>query len=78
MSLSDLPPLDCHAHIAPEVTDPQVNALDGAMIFAMTRSPAEAAVAELRSDATIAWGYGAHPGLPAALASIGSTRHHPQ
>lgn len=70
MSPSDLPPLDCHAHIAPDVTDPQIRALNGAIIFAMTRSPAEAGAAARRNDATILWGYGVHPGVPSAVAAV--------
>ncbi|MEU9686759.1 TatD family hydrolase [Amycolatopsis japonica] len=70
MSPSDLPPLDCHAHIAPDVTSTQVKALNGAIIFAMTRSPAEANFAVPRSDPTILWGYGAHPGVPKAVAAV--------
>ncbi len=57
-----LPRLDCHAHIAPDVTPAQVAALGGAIVFAVTRSPAEAAAAARRRDDTIIWGYGAHPG----------------
>ncbi len=70
MSPSDLPPLDCHAHIAPDVTRPQVAGLKGALVFAMTRSPAEARAAARRSDPTLAWGFGAHPGLPAAIGGL--------
>ncbi len=70
MSPSDLPPLDCHAHIAPDVTAPQIGALNGAIIFAMTRSPAEADAAARRNDPSILWGYGAHPGIPSAVAAV--------
>ena len=70
MSPSDLPLLDCHAHIAPDATDPQIRALNGAIIFAMTRSPAEAGAAARRNDTTILWGYGAHPGIPSAVAAV--------
>jgi TatD DNase family protein len=69
-----LPRLDCHAHIAPDVTGPQVAALNGAVIFAMTRSPGEAAAAARRRDETILWGYGAHPGLKTAAAHITAER----
>jgi TatD DNase family protein len=65
-----LPRLDCHAHIAPDVTTAQVVALGGAIVFAMTRSPAEAAVAARRNDETILWGYGAHPGLKSSVEQI--------
>jgi TatD DNase family protein len=70
VSPSDLPPLDCHAHIAPDVTGPQIAALNGAVIFAMTRSPAEACYAARRSDPTILWGYGAHPGVASAVTAV--------
>ncbi|MFG3301535.1 TatD family hydrolase [Micromonospora chersina] len=65
-----LPRLDCHAHIAPDVTQAQITALDGAFIFAMTRSPAEARAAARRSDDTIIWGYGVHPGLKASVDAV--------
>lgn len=67
MSPSELPPLDCHAHIAPDVTPAQVAGLKGALVFAMTRTPKEAQTAARRADATLAWGFGAHPGLPDAI-----------
>jgi len=70
VSPSDLPPLDCHAHIAPDVTPPQVAGLRGAMVCAMTRTPAEARAASRRRDDTILWGFGVHPGVPAALAAV--------
>lgn len=68
MSPSELPPLDCHAHIAPDVTPSQIAGLRGAMVCAMTRTPAEARAAARRRDDTILWGFGVHPGVPAALA----------
>jgi len=70
VSPSDLPPLDCHAHIAPDVTPSQVAGLRGAMVCAVTRSPAEARSASRRHDDTILWGFGVHPGIPAALAAV--------
>ncbi|MCB2178199.1 MAG: TatD family hydrolase [Actinomycetales bacterium] len=70
MSLSELPPLDCHAHIAPDVTGPQIARLNGALVFAMTRTPGEARAAARRSDPTLAWGFGAHPGLPDAISRV--------
>ena len=73
MSPSDLPPLDCHAHIAPDVTRPQIAGLNGALVFAMTRTPGEARAAARRSDPTLAWGFGAHPGLPDAISGVNET-----
>lgn len=67
---SSLPPLDCHAHIAPDVTTAQLSGLNGALVFAVTRTPAEALAASRRADATLLWGFGAHPALPGALAAL--------
>jgi TatD DNase family protein len=63
------PPLDCHAHIAPDVTPEQVRALGGAHVFAVTRSLAEAEQARDRPDTHLTWGLGLHPGVPAARAA---------
>jgi TatD DNase family protein len=68
-----LPPLDCHAHIAPDVTRSQIAGLNGALVFAMTRTPGEARVAARRSDPTLAWGFGVHPGLPASISALNET-----
>lgn len=73
MSPSDLPPLDCHAHIAPDVTRRQIAGLNGALVFAMTRTPGEARAAARRSAQTLAWGFGAHPGLPDASGRVNDT-----
>ena len=66
MPLSDLPPLDCHAHIAADVSQAQVQALGHSVVFAMTRSVREARYA-LRPDAAdaprLVWGLGVHPGV---------------
>lgn len=62
-----LPPLDCHAHIAPDVTPAQLDALNGAVVFAVTRTPAEAHIAGRRADVRLVWGSGVHPGVPEAL-----------
>jgi TatD DNase family protein len=73
MSPSDLPPLDCHAHIAPDVTKPQIAGLNGALVFAMTRTPGEARAVARRSDSTLAWGFGAHPAIPDAISRVNET-----
>jgi TatD DNase family protein len=57
----ELPTLDAHAHLAPDVTDAQVRGLNGAVVFAMTRSPTEASYVSIRRDPTIVWGLGIHP-----------------
>lgn len=56
-----LPLLDCHAHIAPDVTSGQLARLGSAVIFAVTRTPAEAKTAASRLDKNIVWGCGMHP-----------------
>lgn len=63
----DLPLLDCHAHIAPDVTAAQLATLRGAFVFAVTRDLTEARAVQQRHDPTLVWGVGAHPGVRAAL-----------
>jgi TatD DNase family protein len=65
-----LPPLDCHAHIAPDVTLQQVAGLEGAQVFAMTRTLAQAALVGGRRDLGLVWGLGVHPGDPVARAAF--------
>lgn len=66
MPHSKLPPLDAHAHIAADVTGSQINKLEPAVVFAMTRSVKEA-LYTLRPDAAssenVVWGLGSHPGV---------------
>lgn len=62
-----LPALDCHAHIAPDVTTAQVQSLEGAVVFAVTRSLDESQLVTNRSDPGLIWGCGVHPGLKTAL-----------
>ena len=65
-----LPPLDCHAHIAPDVTRQQVAGLEGAQVFAVTRTLAQAALVAGRRDFGLVWGLGAHPGDLAARSTF--------
>jgi TatD DNase family protein len=60
-SLEDLPPLDTHAHLAPDVTEPQLRRLGGAEVIGMTRSLAEADYVKSRADESVTWGLGVHP-----------------
>jgi TatD DNase family protein len=58
------PALDCHAHIAPDVTIPQLQQLGGAHVLAVTRTLDEAAlVARRPPDDTVTWGLGDHPAV---------------
>ncbi len=59
---SALPPLDLHAHIDAEVPADDLHGLR-AVVFAATRSLAEARTALQRRDDLIVWGVGSHPGL---------------
>lgn len=59
---SALPPLDLHAHIHVGISSEDVRRL-GAVVFAATRSLAEAQQASGRHDDLVVWGVGSHPGL---------------
>lgn len=59
--------LDAHAHIAPDVTGPQLAALGDTLVFAVTRSLFEARLVARRNDPGVVWGVGVHPGKPEAL-----------
>ena len=74
LSRSDLPSLDCHAHIAPSVTPTQLESLGSALIFAVTRSLDEADSASGRADTHLVWGCGVHPGVPSARAAFDEHR----
>lgn len=65
------PALDCHAHLAPDVSAEQVRGLGGALVFAVSRSLAESAWALQRPpDPTLLWGLGVHPGSRKAIADF--------
>src|SRR6266536_773024 len=66
-AVAGLPALDCHAHLAPDVTAAQLRTLGATVIFAVTRSLAEAATVSGRRDPQLLWGCGVHPGVRAAL-----------
>lgn len=71
---TELPPLDCHAHLAPDVTQEQIRALGGAVVFAVTRSLAEAELVVRRADETLVWGCGVHPGVAKARQAFDEDR----
>lgn len=64
-----LPPIDLHAHVAPDVTPEQLSQIAPSLTFAVTRSLSEAALVRSRTDDGIIWGCGVHPGVPDALAA---------
>lgn len=63
---SGLPSLDCHAHVAPDVTQSQLATLGDSHVFAVTRSLSEAAEVADRTDPILTWGVGVHPGVAAS------------
>jgi len=63
----DLPRLDCHAHVAPDVTAEQVRRLGDAVVFAVTRTLDEGYAALRRRDERLIWGWGAHPAVAEGL-----------
>lgn len=70
----DLPRLDCHAHIAPDVTPEQVRRLGDSVVFAVSRTLDEGYAALRRHDDRLVWGWGAHPAVPEALDAFTSER----
>jgi TatD DNase family protein len=66
---SGLPSLDCHAHVAPDVTLSQLATLGDSHVFAVTRSLSEAAEVASRTDPILTWGVGVHPGVAASRAA---------
>jgi TatD DNase family protein len=70
----DLPRLDCHAHIAPDVTAPQVRRLGEVIVFAVTRTLTEGMHAAARQDERLVWGWGTHPAVPEALDGFSADR----
>lgn len=76
MPHSDLPALDVHAHIAGDVNQTQLDDLEGAVVFAMTRSHREAAYAIRPGGAgaaNVMWSIGVHPGVPASVEGFDET-----
>jgi TatD DNase family protein len=70
----ELPALDCHAHIAPDVTPPQLDALGDVVVFAVTRSLDEAERVSRRADPRLVWGCGVHPAVAEALSAFDERR----
>lgn len=69
-SHNSLPCLDCHAHIAVDVTDKQLGVLGDSIIFAVTRSLNDAKTVLHRKDRNIVWGCGMHPANKIGLESF--------
>ena len=59
---SALPPLDLHAHIDTAIDATELQSL-GSVVFAATRSLAEAKTALKRQDRQTIWGVGCHPAI---------------
>lgn len=69
-----LPALDCHAHLAHDVTTEQLAALGHVAVFAVTRSLDEGEEVAHRMDPQLVWGCGVHPGKKGALSSYDADR----
>jgi TatD DNase family protein len=67
--MSPLPQLDLHAHIDVRVPADDLHRL-GAVVFAATRSLAEARTSLERQDDLIIWGVGSHPGMASSHSSF--------
>lgn len=68
-----IPPLDTHAHIAPDIAASELGALR-ACIFAMTRTLTDFESTRSRSDPGVVWGAGCHPGLVREVRGFSATR----
>ena len=66
-------PLDAHAHIEPDIAPGELDALK-ACVIAVTRSLNEFETVQRRSDASVAWGVGCHPGLVSAIKGFSAAR----
>ncbi|MDA8071918.1 MAG: TatD family hydrolase [Actinomycetota bacterium] len=67
--MSELPPLDLHAHVDPAISSEELELL-GAVVFAVTRSLSEGQQALKRRDRATIWGVGCHPGVVKAQQSF--------
>jgi TatD DNase family protein len=67
LAFPEPPTIDAHAHIATDVTPAQVRRLGTSAVFAVTRSPSEAASAPHGVHQSIIWGLGVHPAVRQAL-----------
>lgn len=74
LTSTGLPALDCHAHMAPDVTEEQLAALGEVTIFAVTRSLEESEEIAHRADRRVVWGCGVHPGLESARRAYDAER----
>ncbi len=66
---SALPPVDLHAHVDSGIPPDELRSL-GAVVFAATRSLAEARIALQREDDLVVWGVGSHPGVMGSHSSF--------
>lgn len=76
--LYPFPPLDCHAHVDPTVTSAQVKTLNGAQVFAMTRSLGESRAALRNPQVGLTWGIGIHPAVSSSLDSWSTDEYEAQ
>jgi TatD DNase family protein len=68
-----IPPLDMHAHIEPDIAPSELVALRSCVV-AMTRTLDEYRTVEARSDSSVVWGVGCHPGLVREVTGFSAAR----
>ncbi len=68
-----IPPLDMHAHIEPDIAPEELVALRSCVV-AVTRTLDEYQGAQQRSDSSVVWGAGCHPGLARAVKGFSKSR----
>lgn len=66
-------PLDMHAHIEPDIAPSKLVALQ-ACVVAVTRTVADYEEARSRSDPSVVWGVGCHPGLSREVKNFAAER----
>lgn len=71
----NLPSLDCHAHISPDASDQDLAALQGAVVFGVSRSLDESErVVNRIGHTSVVWGCGVHPGATGAVSEYDHER----
>jgi len=65
--------LDCHAHVAPHISETELESL-ASCVVAVTRSLQEYAGVAQRRDRATTWGVGVHPSVPGAHTEFDADR----
>src|SRR5712671_3424549 len=68
-----IPPLDAHAHIESGIAPAELAALRSC-VFAVTRTLSDYATTRERTDRSVVWGAGCHPGLAREIKNFSASR----